>query len=289
MTRFKIAAAQYELSYLKSFAEWKEKSRDLVKQSSDRGAQVIVFPELCSLEIASFFSADIRNHSLSCFKEVYNYSSEYIEFWMNLAREFKVYICAPSLCTLDHHRVYFFSPYGSYGHQDKNTNSSIENEMNLKDRDFSLSLLDTDYGTFAIQISTDIFQPAFSSFLKAHGATAILVPAATNHTADSNKIHLAARSRAMETHCLTIVSQTIGALPWSKILKTNTGFSAIYSPIGEPFSDDGRLERGKINSTEWVFTEVDFSKLSQYRKNNEPSPLLKPPRTSLQFFNLKRP
>ena len=52
----KIAAAQYDISFLETWENYQKKSEFWVRDAAEQGAKILLFPEYNTMELASLFS-----------------------------------------------------------------------------------------------------------------------------------------------------------------------------------------------------------------------------------------
>lgn len=113
----KIACAQYDISFLETWANFEAKTRRWVKQAADNKADILLFPEYASMELASLFPKEIYASLSGQLDALQTLLPDYLNLFKSLAAEHRVYIQAGTF-PVKHdngefrNHAYFFTPQG---------------------------------------------------------------------------------------------------------------------------------------------------------------------------------
>ncbi|MEA9357121.1 carbon-nitrogen hydrolase family protein [Bacteriovorax sp. PP10] len=270
----KIAAAQYLLSPHNSLEDFKISVEKWVKEASDNGARLLVFPEYGSIELVSLLSEEVQKNLAQQLSDIQNFRDEFIQLYVELAKKYDVYIVAPSFPWLETpdffvNRAFLINPNGLYSYQDKQMMTRFEDEqwMVSTPKEKVLNSFDVDGVKVGISICFDVEFPDFARELAAEGVEVLVAPSCTEGLAGMNRIHVGARARALENQFYVVVSQTVGMVHYSEAIDKNTGMAAIYSTCDLGFPDDGIIVQGTLNVPQWVYAEINTKLVEDVRKN----------------------
>lgn len=268
----RIATAQYPITFHQNIKAWKEYVERWINDAVSQEAQILVFPEYGSMELVSLLPEDIRMDIQGQVLKMNDWKEDFLQHYSNLAHKYQVVIVAPSFPTLFEdrivNRVFVFGANGELGHQDKTFMTRFENEeWKVSTGDGYLTVFETPFGNFGIQICYDIEFPIGSQLLAQAGADLILVPSCTETLRGATRVHVGARARAMESQIYTVVAQTIGNSEWSPAVDINYGYTAFYSTPDLGFPQEGILNIAPHQTEGWLIHTLDINLLKQVRKN----------------------
>jgi predicted amidohydrolase len=270
-----VAAAQYPITQHATFKDWTFHIESWVKNAVDRGSQLLLFPEYGSMELVSVFTEEIRLDIRRQVDQLDAIKDDFCTIFSELAKKYAVIIVAPSIPILDQfqHRVnraFVFAPQGLVGYQDKLFMTRFENEeWGIQSGQKRLSLFETPWGNFGVQICYDVEFGMGSQLLCSAGAELILAPSCTETLRGATRVHVGARARALENQSYTVVSQTIGESRWSPAVDINYGFAACYSTPDKNFPEEGILSTMAPQTEGWLFQNLDFSKIDDVRNDGQ--------------------
>ena len=182
---FRVAAAQYDIGALGSWAVYEAKIRQWVANAASGGAQLLVFPEYFSMELASLYPEAIQkslSHQLDAVQELL---PAFERIFTQQSREHGVHIVAGSFpvrltdgrfCN----RAFLFQPDGQVDYQDKLQMTRFEKEQWFISAGESLKVFDTALGRIGINICYDSEFPLLARQQVEAGADVILVPSCTD-------------------------------------------------------------------------------------------------------------
>jgi predicted amidohydrolase len=268
------SAAQYPITEHNSFSDWAAHTEKWVSEAAIKSSQLVVFPEYGSMELVSIFPNEIRTDIRRQVKDLDLLKNDFCALFAELAKKYKTIIVAPSIPVIHEdrnvNRVYVFSECGLVGYQDKLFMTRFENEeWGIESGEKTLTLFETSWGSFGIQICYDVEFGIGSQLLSSAGATLIIAPSCTETIRGATRVHIGARARALENQIYTVVSQTIGNAEWSPAVDINYGFSAFYSTPDKDLPEMGIVSTMSPQQEGWLTTELNFSKIQEVRADGQ--------------------
>jgi predicted amidohydrolase len=269
-----IASAQYPITAHASFKAWSLHVEKWVAEASQKQAQLLLFPEFGSMELVSLFSEDIQKDIHLQIFELQNLRQDFCTIYAELAHKYKTIVVAPSFPVVEKNktvnRCYVFSPKGLIGHQDKFFMTRFENEeWGIQSGEKLLSIFETDFGNFGIQICYDVEFAIGSQLLASAGVQLILAPSCTETIRGATRVHVGARARALENQAYVVVSQTVGKAEWSPAVDLNYGFTGFYCTPDKGLPEEGIIATGTPHQEGWNIHQLDFSLLETVRNNGQ--------------------
>jgi len=270
----KIATAQYDISFLENWQAYQDKIGRWVSEAVQQKAQILLFPEYASMELASLFGKEIYSSLSKQLAAMQSVHLDYLGLFSGLAKQYRciiqsgsfpVEVEADGYCN----RAYLFMPDGSFEYQDKLIMTRFENEQWFIRGGTELKCFDTDYGKIAINICYDSEFPLLARKQVEMGANLILVPSCTDTLAGFHRVKIGCQARALENQCFVVQSCLVGTAPWSEAVDVNIGAAGIYTPVDRGFPDNGILVSGELNSVQWVIGEVSLSACAVVRTEGQ--------------------
>lgn len=272
MQQVTIASAQYPITEHPDFASWQAHTEKWVADAAIRGAELLLFPEYGAMELVSVFELDIRNDIRRQIHALNDLKADFCATFDALARKYGVIIVAPSIPVIEDglklNRAFVFSINGLAGYQDKFFMTRFENEQwDINSAPKQLTVFDAPWGKFGIQICYDVEFPLGSQKLCEAGAKLILAPSCTETLRGATRVHIGARSRALENQAYTVVSQTIGEAAWSPAVDLNYGYAAFYTTPDKGLPDEGIIATETPQKEGWLIQTIDFSLTDEVRRD----------------------
>ena len=163
-------------------------------------------------------------------------------------------------------RAPLIAPDGRLAFQDKLAMTRFETERWGIARGADPQVFDTPWGRLGVSICYDAEFPKHVRAQVEAGAWCVLVPTCTDTLHGFNRVHFAARARALENQCFVALAPTVGDAPWSAALDANRGFAGVFGPIDRGFPEDGVLARGALDEPGWVFCTLDPARIDRVRR-----------------------
>jgi predicted amidohydrolase len=293
----RVASAQY---VIERFTQWKALEDHLsgwIGQAADNGAQLLLFPEYASLEMAGLTerrrggerrSPDRhlmgplpvdrlerrRAESLHWATTVIQpLVPRYLSLFSSLAARHAVYIMAGSV-PIEHpdgsrtNRAFIFTPDGSMGWQDKMVLSRWEREVWHMTAGAEVRVFDTAFGPIGINICYDIEFPLVARSQAEARARIILSQCCCDSLRGYYRVRVGARARALENQAYVIQSVAMGDSSWLAGFGRIVGFAGIFGPPDLGPHESGIIAQSKKAEPQWVYATLDLKAIDRIRGDN---------------------
>jgi len=270
----KIAAAQYDISFLENWQAYQQKIERWVADATAQDAKILLFPEYFSMELASLFGQEIYSSLSKQLAAIQSLHDDFTDLFKNLAYKYQCIIQAGTFPVriepeIYRNRAYLFMPDGQFDYQDKLMMTRFENEQWLIKGGKELKCFDSEYGKIAINICYDSEFPLLARAQVEAGCVLILVPSCTDTIAGYHRVKIGCQARALENQCYVVQSSLVGDAAWSEAVDINVGAAAIFTPVDRGFPDNGILSVGTFNSVQWVIGEISPSACETVREQGQ--------------------
>ncbi len=269
----KIATAQYDVGFLKNWQEYRDKAVGWVEEAVAERAELLLFPEYASMELASLFPEHVYSSLAEQLKALQTLLPDYLALYQQLAVKHDIYIQAGTFPvktdTGYRNRAYLFSPDGNVDFQEKLMMTRFENEQWLIEAGRDIRVFETRFGKLGINVCYDSEFPHYARQMVESGASLILVPSCTDTRAGYYRVRIGCQARALENQCYVVQSPLVGDAEWSEAVDVNCGAAGVYTPVDRGFPDDGVLAIGQFNKAQWVYAELDLAKMEQVRLDGQ--------------------
>lgn len=266
-----IAAAQYPLDALSSFADYEEKLARWVGDAVRQGAELVVFPEYAAMELVSLEGPEVGHDLQRSIDAVSKRLPEVDRLHASLARRHGVSIVAASAperqgdgSTLNVARL--FGPSGAMGRYAKLMMTPWERDPWKIAAGHELTVFDIGPARLGLLICYDIEFPLLSRVLAEAGADVILAPSNTETEHGYWRVRTGAMARALENQVYTVHAPTVGPAPFCAAVENNCGAAGIFAPSDQGFPPGGVLALGEFNKPQWVTAKVDLELLKKVRE-----------------------
>lgn len=266
----KIATAAYPMDILSDWAAYAAKIDAWVAEAAGQAADLLVFPEYGSMELATLAGLDVAGNLEASLHAVSDRIPDADALHAHLARHYNVHILAASAPVFDPatgprpvNRARLFTPTGACAYQDKQIMTRFEREVWGVVAGGPLTLFDTALGRIGILICYDSEYPLLARALMQ--ADLILVPSCTEALSGYWRVRIGAMARALEQQCVSVMASTVGLSPWSDAVDTNTGMGGIFGPPDVGFPPTGVLATGTLNQPGWTYANVDIAHIAAVR------------------------
>ncbi len=273
MERLSVAAVQLGDRPCAGFGDYADHVRALI--GSAAGAQLIVFPEYCTLPLLKM----CRDVSRADLRRLYDESffpltSRFVELFAVLAQQYQLHLLAGTHwrahATGAQNTAFFFAPDGSHQAFAKCRATASEEAMGLATGDRP-GLLSLDGLKLGILVCYDAEFPELARSLADQGADLLLVPSLTLNDRGFARVQVCARARAVENQVYVILStnQTALGIPTEKPVR-GVGRSAIFGPIDNRTRlADGVVAQASGDGDQVVCAQLDISVLALSREASE--------------------
>ncbi|WP_289155655.1 carbon-nitrogen hydrolase family protein [uncultured Salipiger sp.] len=268
----KLAAAAYQMDFLETWDAYVAKLTAWVEDAAGQGADLLVFPEYGSMELATLAGRATSGDLEASLHAVAERIPAVDALHAELAKKHGVHILAASAPVFDDaigprpvNRARFFAPSGAMGHQDKQIMTRFEREDWDVVGGGPLHLFETALGRIGVLICYDSEYPLLARAMSE--ADLILVPSCTEAEHGYHRVRIGAMARALEQQCVTVMSSTVGDCDWSDAVDTNCGMGGIFGPPDTGFPASGVLAQGRLNQPGWTIAELDLDAVARVRKD----------------------
>lgn len=270
----KIASAQFSIDTHTSLEEWRLNMEKWVLDAVNQKADLLLFPEYGSLDLASLLPEETRVDTNQLLSEIQGFLPFFIETFQDLAEKYAVIIVAPSFLiktdTGFSNRVFVFSPNKRVASQDKLFMTRTEMEKwEVGEKTATLTVFEAEWGKFGIQTCYDSEFAIGTHQLAKYGAELVLIPSCTKTVRGAARVHIGARARAMEQQLYVVVSQLVNPVEWLPLVSENYGYAGFYTTPDTDLPEDGILSVGTPQKEGWIVAEIDFEKTRLVRNNGE--------------------
>lgn len=270
----KIASAQYDIGFFTDWADYQTKIEHWVADAVAAGANILLFPEYASMELASLFGEAIYSSLSVQLEAMQNLHADFVALFQRLALAHQCLIQSGTFpLKLENgeyrNRAYLFMPDGLCDYQDKLQMTRFENEQWLIKSGVDLKVFDTCFGKIAINVCYDSEFPLLARQQVALGADLILVPSCTDTLAGYYRVRIGCQARALENQCYVVQASVVGNAPWSEAVDVNIGAAAIYTPVDRGFPDNGILAIGELNTPQWVYADISLPAIATVRQQGQ--------------------
>lgn len=266
----RVAAAQYPIGYFRDWAEYEAHIESWADDAVRRDAQLLVWPEYASMELASLFEEGVQRDLQAQLHALQTVLPAFKRLFSSLAAKHGVTL-QPGTFPVQQpdgafrNRAYLFGPGGELGFQDKLQMTRFEDEQWVIQAGDTIQVLETPLGKLGISTCYDSEFPLIARRQVELGATVILVPSCTDTLAGYHRVRIGCQARALENQCYVVQAVTVGEAAWSPAVDENCGAAAIYGPVDRGFPHDGVLSIGELNQPGWVYADLDLAALEAVR------------------------
>ena len=272
-TVLRVSAVQFPIEGQQSVEEILDKVESFVRCSIEKKADLIVFPELLTLDAWPLSAIEDgegrpasrpeRTDAEKVRRIAEDVTPQFEAGVRSLAERYKVAILAGSSPQLRGENIYNSSllifPDGRELRQDKLNLTSWEKSAGFRPGE-TLSVARTRWGNIAILICYDVEFPDLSCLLIPQRPSVLLVPSMTESRAGLERVRWTARARSVEHHAFVIISSTVGQTSpnWRHF-----GQAATISPRSEAFPVEEVA--GNENEPDFIVHPFDLSELAASR------------------------
>lgn len=268
MSGFKIATCQ--LDVLQKKDDNLEKAKELIKEASYNGADLVVLPEM--------FNCPYDNSFFPEFAE--EFSGITTDFLSKLAQNESIYIVGGSIPEKEGDNIYntsyIFDRKGKVIGKHRKMHLfdiDIEDGISFKESDTlgygnNVTVFDTEFCKIGVAICYDMRFPELMRLMALKGAEIIIVPAAFNMTTGPAHWHALAKIRAIDNQVYFVAASPSRNVDSSYVA---FGHSLIVDPWGDIISEADEKEG-------IIYGNIDLSRIKKIRNQ---LPLLKHRRIDL--------
>lgn len=269
-----LALAQYPITKFPTWGAWETHVERWIKEATEKGAEIAVFPEYGSMELASLQAPAVCNDLHASIQQMQPFLERFKKHFAALSIKYQLAVVAPSFPVEVEgrfvNRAFVFAPSGTESHQDKLFMTRFEKEeWNIECGEPVLRIFRTPRVKFGVQICYDGEFVFGTQALGQNGAQLIVMPSCTETIRGATRVHIGARARAMEQQCYVGVSQTIGKSTWSPAVDINYGYAAIYSSPDIGLPEEGIVSLKEAEKPGWLVQRLDLGLNEHVRREGQ--------------------
>ncbi|MGX6448715.1 carbon-nitrogen hydrolase family protein [Patulibacter sp. S7RM1-6] len=260
-----IAAVNFAVRPVSSFDEFTDHVRTLLRAAE--GADVVVFPELFTVELFSTY-ADWQRAPISELTRITEFTDAYRAFFAEQAKERDQTILAGShLVEVDGRYVnvgHLYEPDGTLHTHTKTHIFPAEADWSTEEGD-EMNVIELPFAKVAMNICYEAEIPECAASATEQGAEIVLCPSYTFTEAGFWRVRHCAASRAIENQ-IYVVHACTGGRPGAP-LPNGWAQSSILSPCDAPWTPNGVVAQATVNEEMVVRGSVDLDALHRNREN----------------------
>ncbi|WP_375261679.1 nitrilase-related carbon-nitrogen hydrolase [Palleronia sp.] len=254
----RVASATWPLE---RHADWQSYAAKLDAWFTSAEADLLVFPEYAGME-SCLTTPPGRDTPQDWVDHATRTADEVLSLHADLARRHGRHVLMGSLPVAAEagivNRAYLIAPSGKVVWQDKQIPTPYERAHTTLSPGDPLRVFDTALGRIGVLVCHD---SEFPLLARAQPCDVLLIPACTDAMRGATRVRAAARARALEGACVTVLSQTSGDVDNCCFLDTNRSGAGIFAPPDRGFPDDGVLAQLPPDTPGWARAEVDMDAL----------------------------
>jgi len=267
-----VAAWQYPIEQLSSFAAWRDKLDAGIAAAAARGAALCVVPEYAAMELTSLLPADAQATLAGQLAALQPLHADYVAAYADAARRHRIAIVGGSFpeqvaAGEYRNRLRVHGPSGAAIAVDKLQMTRFEREQWGIAPGAGQSVIALGELKLGVAICYDSEFPLIARRLAVAGANVLAVPSCTDALAGYYRVRVACQARALENQCYVIQAPTVGKAPWSIAVDDNVGAAAVYTPSDRGFPADGVLAIGPMSEPHLLVAELDLALVDGARRD----------------------
>jgi predicted amidohydrolase/GNAT superfamily N-acetyltransferase len=264
----RVCAVQYMMRMIKNFDDFAEHSTYFVDVASDYKCDFIMFPEMFTTQLLSFFKIKRPAKAMRALSE---FTPRYLDLFTKLAIKHNINIIGGSHFAIEDDGLYnisfLFRRDGTIGKQYKIHITPSERRWWGVKPGSKVEVFDTDKGKIAILVCYDIEFPELARIAVRKGANMIFVPFNTDERRAYMRIRYCSHARCIENGIYVIIAGCVGNLPSVQNLDIHYAQSAILTPSDIPFQRDGVAAECAPNIETMIFQDLDLRLLKTHRSD----------------------
>lgn len=262
----RVAAVNWKLRSVRSDGEFWNHAYEFIEQADDHGAQLVVLPELFSLELL-YLEPKLREKDGPAY--LVQYWDDIVNWLSRIAQNSGMAIVGGSHFHETEDGYYNISPIAF---PDGNVYLQVKNKLTVYERsDWSLLSgqgVQPLPGRLGVSVCYDSEFPEGVRTLAENGTLIHAVPAWTETRRGFQRVRWSCLARAVENQIFTIHSSLVGDIGKEPIPESY-GTSAIIAPSIAPFPMEAVLAESKLNEDDVIVAGLDIDALFAARNEGE--------------------
>ncbi|MBB6454720.1 putative amidohydrolase/GNAT superfamily N-acetyltransferase [Salirhabdus euzebyi] len=263
----RISVIQYMLREIEEFDDFAAQVEYFIESSSNIRSDFAVFPESITLQLLSFIDETVPSKQV---RKLAEYTDQYLKLFTDLAIRYNINIIGGSHFVEEDNSIYnvsfLFRRDGTIEKQYQIHISSDEKKWWGIQPGRTVQVFDTDCGKISILLGYDIQFAELSRIAVDKGAQIIFTPFSAEDEQGYLRVRYCSQARAVENEVYTVMSGTVGHLPYVYHMDVQYAQSGIFSPCDFNFPSRGIISECGANIETMVIGEIDLEVLRRYRK-----------------------
>jgi predicted amidohydrolase/GNAT superfamily N-acetyltransferase len=272
--RVRIAAVQYLLRPIASFADFESQVEFFVRSARAYRCHYVLFPEFFSMQILSYLRDSSPGRAVRRLAEL---TTDFEDLFQRLSRDYQLYLVAGTHPVIQEGKLFnvahLFTPSGRVFRQKKVHLTAVEKGPYHMSRGHGFYLFHTEHAKIAVLVCYDVEFPEAARVLAEAGAEILFVPSCTDDRQGFYRVRYCSQARAIENQIYVVMTGTVGNLPQVPYMSTHYGQASILTPSDHAFSRDGVAAEGTANQEQIIVSEVDLDLLKERREDGTVLPL----------------
>ncbi len=264
--KLRVASVAWKLRAPRSDSKYFAHLHDFVSQAHDEGAQVIVFPELHSLELLPLGQPLKETQAPDFLAE---YASSLEEWYQRIAESSGLTIVGGSHFREQDGEIY---NVGSVAYPSGLISLAAKNNLTAYERDVWQILpgegVQMSEDGLGVTICYDSEFPGAARALAEAGTRLLCVPAWTETQRGFQRVRWSCLARAVENQMFVVHSALLGGFGEEPV-PTSYGSAAIIAPSVEPFPVEAIMRESVLNEEGLIIADLDFDLIDEARKGGE--------------------
>lgn len=261
MAKIRISAAGFKAGPIKTFGDFADHCTQLVNQARSDTPDFLVFPELFTTELMTFFE---ESDLLAKFAKLATYTDDYRSLFKELAKKNGFHIIAGShLKEVDGKKFntsHIFTPDGEVWQQRKCHLFPVETAWTSPGD--KLKVFETDKVKFSVLTCYDLEFPEAARLLTLQGADILFSPSATLDEHGYWRVRHCAQARCIEDQVYVLHCSLLGDIGGLSFW----GMASILTPCDKGFPQKGISAESASNEETVISAEVETDMLYEIRK-----------------------
>lgn len=270
----RVAAWQYPIEALGSWAAWTAKLDSGMAEAAARGAALVVVPEYASMELTALLSPPEQVTLAAQLVGLQRLVPAYDRAYRAAAIAHRLAIVAGSVPVRGadgrfRNRLLVVGPSGETVAIEKRQMTRFEVERWGISTGAAQAVVELGELRVGVAICYDVEFPLIARRLAVAGANVIAVPSCTDGLAGYHRVRIACQARALENQCYVVQAPTVGRAPWSIAVDDNVGAAGVFGPCDRGFPDDGVVAIGPLDQPHLLVAELDLARVEAVRADGQ--------------------
>lgn len=264
----RVCSIQYALRRVANLDAFAEQVECFVDVGDDYDADLILFPELLTVQLMSCLPRNIAPSE--AMREIAaRYTTAYDEMFRRLSDGYNRIIVAGTHPRMVDGQLMNVAGIFIPGHapvfQPKLHITPTERNVWHFSPGHELTVVETDFGRFAASVCYDVQFPEIARVLCEHGVQLLLVPYLTDDRRGHHRVTTCAKARAVENQIYVATAGMVGSLPLVTDLTAQYAQSGIYTPADFAFPFDNIATEAAPNTEMVSVADLDLAILDRVR------------------------